>query len=227
MVSRPNPAVVLTLGAWLVCALPGVAWAEDPPSGPDKAVQADNPRATLRRKEDSYATAPSLALAREIAGQYEALAAAGDARDVRLAIFYYEESLARETDTWGRAGIDHRLHRLRAQLAASPTQGLQTHSTKMMAGGIVLVMLGAVSAIGGAFSMRQCGEDGICFGPVVGAGLLVHAAGCLAGGIPMVVIGAREIPRPMLKPLWVQPPVSAVPSHAPWMPVGLAVTGSF
>jgi sulfite exporter TauE/SafE len=75
---------------------------------------------------------------------------------------------------------------------------LKTHSPALIAGGIVLTGVGAVSAIGGVTAIiadvANRNEFKGLLAVIIGVPLLAHGLGCLAGGIPMIAIGAKKIP---------------------------------
>ena len=240
---RVRWAGALVLGVGLGCAPSTVVRADEAPKAAAAAPAApwtpDMGRPAIRQMEDVYAAAPDPGLAREIAARYEALAAAGDPRDARLAIFYYEEALRSERSAPARADVEERLRRLRGRLVAGaspgPTQpwgssrpAWKTHSPGLAAGGVVLLVLGAASIIAGAVVGPMCGSGGTCGGWLAGVPLIIHGAGCFAGGIPMVVIGMRKVPAaaPTITPLWVKP-TAGVPRSAAVAPVGLAATWLF
>lgn len=95
---------------------------------------------------------------------------------------------------------------LQAQVPLPPhpawgmNQRLVRHSPALMGGGIALIVLGALSAVGATLAYATdnyghgdwAGAQAI----IVGMPLTFHALGCFAGGIPMYVIGARMIPAP-------------------------------
>jgi hypothetical protein len=79
----------------------------------------------------------------------------------------------------------------------TPTVRMGRHSDALMAGGIVLTVLGGLSLAGGATAIAADtyhGDFGGILAFLVGMPLLIHGAGCIAGGIPMIVIGNKQIP---------------------------------
>jgi hypothetical protein len=71
------------------------------------------------------------------------------------------------------------------------------HSTALMAGGIALISVGAVSlgiGLGWWIGFAQNGGFGDSVGLVLGLPLTLNGAGCIAAGIPMTMIGKRQIP---------------------------------
>ncbi len=70
-------------------------------------------RVAIDLYDEAYALAPRPEYLLEIAKLYDALASVGDSRDVRLAILYYERSIAGEAQTAARAEVEANLLRLR------------------------------------------------------------------------------------------------------------------
>jgi len=88
-------------------------------------AQRGERRVAIDLYDDAYAAAPRREYLREIAVLYDALAMAGDARDVRLAISFYERYLAGNDPLLDRAAVQAHLARLRewkARMASEPIQ---------------------------------------------------------------------------------------------------------
>ncbi len=93
----------------LLCAAPA-ARADDARSA--NAVAAAR-RTAIEVLEDANARAPQRSYLLQLGELYDACAFAGDARDVRLAILYFERFLEGEGQTPTRAEVEARLFRLR------------------------------------------------------------------------------------------------------------------
>jgi hypothetical protein len=79
-------------------------------------------RVAIDLYDEAYAAAPRREYLREIAVLYDALAMAGDVRDVRLAIAYYERYLLGDDPMPDRAAVQARLAGIRAWKAKMPSQ---------------------------------------------------------------------------------------------------------
>src|SRR5512138_730714 len=95
----------LVLGVSALCAAPAAARAEDVAKASALAEAAlaranqGERRVAIDLYEEAYAAAPRQEYLRAIAALYEGLATAGDPRDLRLAIVYYEKVLLNEGQT--------------------------------------------------------------------------------------------------------------------------------
>jgi hypothetical protein len=97
----------------------------------DRGRQGDL-RVAIDLYEEAYAASPRPDYLRQIGALYDTLAAAGDSRDVRLAILYLERALAGTPAGPERTAIDERLQRLRvwkSQMRAEPQLALLTGPT--------------------------------------------------------------------------------------------------
>jgi len=112
-----------------LCAAPGEARAEDAAKANTLATAATERakqgevRVAIDLYDEAYAAAPRREYLRAIAALYDALALAGDSRDVRLAIVYYQRYLADEGQTAERAAVEGRLavlQRWKANMRAEP-----------------------------------------------------------------------------------------------------------
>ena len=77
-----------------------------------------------------------------------------------------------------------------------PRLRFKRHSLALMAGGVALTTMGALSILGGITAIAEDSRqhaDGI-LALIVGTPLIVHGAGCIGGGIPMIRIGDRTVP---------------------------------
>jgi hypothetical protein len=122
--------VSVVLGVSSLCSWPEAAWAEDAAKASVLAeaaaarVNQGDRRVAIDLYEEAYTAAPRREYLREIAGLYEALALAGDTRDVRLAILYYERFLVGEGPTSERTAIEARLTGLRGRKARMRSEPL-------------------------------------------------------------------------------------------------------
>ncbi len=112
-------AVAAAVAALVLAAAPGVARAEDEARAAALAgaaaarVEQRELRVAIDLYEEAYAASPRREYLREIGGLYDVLAYAGDSRDVRLAILFYERYLLGDPPPADRDKIAGRLVRLR------------------------------------------------------------------------------------------------------------------
>lgn len=110
----------MVLGVALLGAAPSAAHAEDAAKASALAeaaaarTQQGELRIALDLYDEAYRAAPRPEYLREIGLRYDALAYAGDSRDVRLAILYLERYLLDAGQSPDRAAVEQRLARLRA-----------------------------------------------------------------------------------------------------------------
>jgi len=119
LASIGRSSVAVALVTLTLVAAPSPARAEDPARA---AALAGAAAARARQRElrvaidlydEAYAAAPRREYLREIGALYDTLAYAGDSRDVRLAILYFERYLAGEAPPADRDEVAPRLQRLR------------------------------------------------------------------------------------------------------------------
>jgi hypothetical protein len=127
-----SAALVLSM----LCASPS-ARAEDAAkaatlaeAGAARARQGDR-RVAIDLYDEAYAAAPRREYLREVGALYDRLAIAGDARDVRLAIVYYERYLLTEDPMPDRAAVQARVVGLRAWKAKMPAEPTERPPAQM------------------------------------------------------------------------------------------------
>jgi hypothetical protein len=251
--ARPAPGRrartrAIALAALALCAWPRAARAEDAAKASALAEQAaaearqGRPRAAIDRYREAFAALPRQEFLCKIAAHYEALAGLGDARDVRLAVLYYEDCIRDGAPTPERADVEARLARLREQKGRTPPPAPppqapsaeigsapppRIHSPAMARGGYALIGLGLAQIVGGVVTLiidQGLGGDIKGLASLeIGMPLFVSGAGCLAGGIPMAVIGRKTVPV-VLTPLVIPSP-RAASSLGAGAAVGLAIGG--
>jgi hypothetical protein len=130
-----RPLLSTGLGVALLCSAPAAARADDAAKASALAeaalarVKQGERRVAIDLFDEAYAVSPQREYLREIGKLYDGFAYAGDARDVRLAILYYERFLAGEGPTAERAAVEASLTRLRtwkARMRAEPQTPAQT-----------------------------------------------------------------------------------------------------
>jgi hypothetical protein len=131
-----RPLLSVGLGVALLCGAPAAARADDAAKASALAVAAaarvkqGERRVAIDLLDEAYALSPQREYLREIGELYDGFAYAGDARDVRLAILYYERCLVGEGLTPERAAVEASLTRLRgwkASMRAEPQTPVQTN----------------------------------------------------------------------------------------------------